>query len=157
MRHDNAAARVRKRIAEWVEQQGRGSRKKIAGAVLGLYGKKRSASWVTDITDGPEQGGQDLRLQDLDGVAEAMGIPPGDLVRRDGDHYVEVNATELRLLRFTRSLPDTARHHLGAYFDYIFSIQEKLLEQQARERDEKTAAARRARQELRATKRKHGT
>jgi len=143
VRHDNAASRVRRRIAEWVHEQGHGSRKRLADAVRGLYGKPRSASWATDITDGPDDGGQDLRLRDLDAVAEAMGVPPGDLVRRDDNMYAEVTPTELRFLRFYRSLPDVARHHLVSYFDYLYGVQQKMLEAQAQERDVRTAEARR--------------
>lgn len=143
MRHDNAAGRVRKRIADWVTAEGHGSRKRIADAVRGLYGKARSASWITDIIDGPDHGGQDLRLRDLDAVAHAMGVPPGDLVRHEDNLYLEVTPSEIRLLRFYRSLPDVARHHLIGYYDHLYAMQQKVLEAQARERDQRTAEARR--------------
>jgi len=152
MRHENAAARVRRRIAEWAKSQGHGSRKRLADAVKGLYGKGRSSSWVTDLIDGPDGGGQDLRLRDLDAVAETIGVPPGDLVRRDDNHYAEVTPSELRILRFHRSLPDTARHHFLSYFEYIYSLQQRILEAQAQERDERTAEAKRHRAALE----KHG-
>lgn len=145
MRHEHAAARVRRRIAEWVNEQGHGSRKRLADAVKGLYGHSRSASWATDLIDGPDKGGQDLRLRDLDAVAGAMGVQPGDLVRHNDNAYAEVTPTELRLLRFVRSLPDLARHHLISYFDYIYNVQQQVLEQQARERDARTEEARRER------------
>jgi len=144
-RHENAAARVRRRIAEWAKSEGHGSRKRLADAVKGLYGKARSASWVTDLIDGPDHGGQDLRLRDLDAVAEVMGIPPGDLVRRDDNMYAEVTPSELRILRFHRSLPDVTRHHMMGYFDYIYNLQQRALESQARDRDERTAEAKRQR------------
>lgn len=143
MPSENAAERVRRRIAEWVKAEGHGSRKRLSDAVLGLYGQKRSASWVTDIIDGPDRGGQDLRLKDLDGIAAGMGVPPGDLVRQNDNLYAEVTASEWRILRFYRALPDVARHHVLGYFDYIYSLQQKTLEAQARERDERTAAAKR--------------
>ena len=148
MRHENAADRVRRRIAEWVKEHGHGSRKRIAQNVKGLYGKDRSSSWVTDIVDGPDDGGQDLRLRDLDGVADAMGIPPGDLVRHDYNTYAEVSPSELRLLKFYRSLPEMARHHFIGYFDYISGIVFKQLDQQAEERDRRTAEAKRQRAAL---------
>lgn len=137
---ENAAQRVRRRISEWVKAEGHGSRKHIADTVRGMYGRPRSASWATDIV----KGAQDLRLADLDAVAEAMGVPPGDLVRRDDNFYLEVTHTERRLINFYRALPDVARHHLLEYFNYIYGLQQKALEAQAAERDERTAAAKRA-------------
>lgn len=156
MRHENAAARVRRRIAEWVKREGHGSRKRLADAVSGLYGKSRSQSWVTDVIDGPDADGQDLRLRDLDAVAGAMGLPPGDLVRHDDNLYAEVTPSELRVLRFYRSLPDLARHHFVAYFDYIYGIQQRVLETQARERDERTAHAKRQLAAERRERKRHG-
>lgn len=145
MRQDNAAARVRRRIAEWAKAKGHGSRKRLADAVRGLYGKARSSSWVTDLIDGPDDGGQDLRLRDLDAVADVMGVAPGDLVRRDDNMYAEVTPSEMRILRFHRSMPEVTRHQVMGYFDYIYSLQQKALEGQARERDERTAEAKRQR------------
>lgn len=141
MRHENAATRVRRRIAEWVKEQGHGSRKTLATAVKGLYGYSRSQSWVTDIIDGPDQGGQDLRLRDLDAIAQAMNTQPGDLVRRDDAIYMEVSATEARLIRYFRTMPDVIRGHFLAYVDYVFSFQERALADQAAERDRRTKAA----------------
>lgn len=145
VRHENAAQRVRRRIAEWVTEQGHGSRKRIADAVTGLYGEPRTASWVTDIIDGPDKKGQDLRLRDLDAVAEVMGVPPGELVRREGSIVLELSHTESRMVRFYRALPDIARQHLVEYFNYIFGLQQKVLETQARERDKRTAETKRMR------------
>lgn len=143
MRHENAAARVRRRIAEWVKEQGHGSRKRLAVAVAGLYGASRSQSWVTDLIDGPENGGQDLRLRDLDAVAQAMGVRPGDLVRRDDNTYLEITPSETKVIRYLRALPDVARHHFLAYLEYLRDMQQRQLEEQARERDARTAEARR--------------
>jgi hypothetical protein len=147
MRHDNAADRVRRRIAEWVKQEGHGSRKRLADAVPSLHGDTRSQSWVTDIIDGPDKGGQDLRLRDLDAVADAMDVFPGELVRRHDRIVVEVTPTEYRMIRFFRAMPEFTRHHLVQYFDYIFGLQEKVLGAQAEERDRRTEE----------TKRKHAS
>lgn len=154
MRHDNAAERVRRRITDWVKSEGHGSRKRLADAVLGLYGHARSASWITDVIDGPEHGGQDLRLRDLDAIAMEMGVPPGNLVRHDDNQVEEVTPTEVRLLRFYRALPDVVRHHLINCFDYAYGIQQQILERQAEVRDEKTADARRLRERDRQRQRK---
>lgn len=143
MRRDNAATRVRKRIAEWVKEQGHGSRKKIADAVRGMYGEPKSQSWVTDILDGPEKKGQDLRLRDLDAIADLMDVPPGELVRREDSIFLELSHTEYRMVRFFRTMPDIARQHLIEYFGYIFGLQERLTEIQTQERDKRTAEAKR--------------
>lgn len=151
MKHEDAAQRVRRRITEWIHLQGHGSRKQLADAVKGLYGASRSSSWVTDITDGPEHGGQDLRLRDLDAIASAMGTTPGDLVRHAEHGYLEVNSTEQRIIRFFRAMPDVARHHVVAYFDYLYNLQQQSMDAQTKERDRRTAEARR----LRASQQRH--
>lgn len=142
MRHDNAAARVRRRIESWVKANGRGSQKKIAEAVTGMYGYSRSPSWVVDIIDGPDNGGSDLRLRDLDAIAKAMDIHPGDLVAKEGHAYAELTASEARLLKHFRSLPDVVRGHWMAALDYIMEFHEKAMEEQAEERERRTKAAR---------------
>lgn len=155
MRHEHAAARVRRRIAEWVGRVGHGSKKLLAEAPS-LYGDGHSASWVTDILDGPDRGGSDLRLKDLDAVAEIMGVQPGDLVRRNDNLYAEVTPSEMRFLRFYRSLPDTARHHLLGYFDYLYGMHQTVQEQIVKERDERTAKAKRVQAQERAARRTKG-
>lgn len=139
MRHESAAVRVRRRIAEWVKEQGHGSRTRLATAVRGLYGHARSGAWVTDIVDGK----QDLRLRDLDAVADAVGVPPGELVRRDDTIVLELSHTEYRMVKFFRSMPDIARQHLVEYFSYIFGLQQTVLEAQQVERIKRTAEAKR--------------
>jgi hypothetical protein len=154
VRHENAAARVRRRIAEWCKEQGHGSQKRLADAVPGLYGKPHTESWIGDVIDGPERGGQDLRLRDLDPIAREMGVPPGDLVRHDDNLYAEVTPSEMRILRFYRALPDVARHHYMSYFDYLYSMLQQNLEVQAQERDRRTAEARRLRAQANQQKRR---
>lgn len=142
MRQENAAARVRRRIADWVKQKGHGSRKRLAEAVYGQFGQTRTSSWVTDIIDGPDQGGQDLRLRDLDAIAHAMDVPPGELVKREDQHYLEVSSAEARLIRYFRAVPDVIRNHWIAYLDYLHGFHERALTDQAAERDRRTAEAR---------------
>lgn len=142
VKHENAATRVRRRIAEWVQQEGHGSRKRLADAVKGLYGRSRSSAWVTDIIDGPDRGGQDLRLRDLDAIADEMRVAPGDLVRRDDRQYIEVSSTEARMLRYYRLLPDVIRGHFMAYLDFLHSAHDRLVGEQAEERQRRTTEAR---------------
>ena len=134
----HAADRVRARTKEWVAVHGHGSQRKLALAVLGKYGEPRSDSWISDILNGRA----DVSLRDLDALAEAMGIPPGDLVRRDDDHYLEVIPSEMRFLAHLRTLPDTVRQHLLGAWDYIFGFQDRLLKEQRATVDKRTKVAR---------------
>lgn len=136
--HRNAAERVRLRIVEWVREKGHGSKTKLANAVPAPFGETKGRSWATDIL----KGGSDLRLRDLDAIADLIGEPPGDLVKRPGDHYLEVTPSEMRLLRYFRGMPDVIRGHFLAYVDYIFSFHQRALADQAAERETKTAIAR---------------
>lgn len=138
MKHDDAAERVRARIVAWTKHSGRGSKKQLAEAVAGKYGVTRSATWVTDVTHGR----QDLRLRDLDAIADAMEMPPGDLVRRDDHQYLEVTDTEARLLRYYRTLPNAVRTHWMAYLDYLYTFHERALAEQAAERKRRTEETR---------------
>ncbi len=137
VKHDDAATRVRQRIDAWTKVQGHGSKKQLADAVTGLYGYERSATWVSDVVHGR----QDLRLRDLDAVADAMDVPPGDLVRRSDRQYLEVTNSEARLLRYFRALPETIRAHWLAYLDYLYSFHERALAEQAAERKRRTEDA----------------
>ena len=145
MAHTHAAGRVRQRIEDWLNAQPKGQKKglkkRLAEAVPYRFGKPKSYSWVSDIL---RKSGKtvDVQLRDLDAIARFMGVPPGELVRRDEDHYVEVTASELRLLTGFRALPDAIRTHLMAYLDYVFGFQQRALGEQAAERDRRTTLAR---------------
>lgn len=143
VRAENAAVRVRRRIADWVKREGHGSRKRLAEAVRGLYGKPRSSAWVTDLLDGPEAGGQDLRLRDLDAVAAALKVPPGELVARDDHEYTEVTPSERKLLRYYRTLPAVIQHHMISYLDFLHAAHERELANSERERKARTEQAKR--------------
>lgn len=134
----DAAERVRRRLNEWRVRTGHGAGTQLAHAVHGKYGARLSNQWASGIFGGR----QDLRLKDLDAVAELLGVPPGDLVRRDDDHYLEVIPSEMLLLRHIRSLPDTVRHHLLKLWDYTFSFQAQVLKDQKVKVDQRTKAAR---------------
>lgn len=140
MAQQHAAERVRSRVREWLDATGHGSRKRLAKAVHGKFGIKRSSSWVSDITR--SEGKQiDVALRDLDEIAEAMGVPPGNLVRRTNDYYEEVTPPEMRLLHWYRSLPHAVRSQLMSVLDYVFSFHDKALAEQLAERQRLTAIA----------------
>jgi len=120
----DAAQRVRQRINEWIAKEGHGSRKRLADAVGSRYGQSKAPTWVTGILKGPDKKGQDLRLADLDDVAECLGVPPGDLVKKPERTYMEVTYAEMRLIQYYRALPDTIRHGWIAWLDYMFKFQQ---------------------------------
>lgn len=146
MSQSDAAARVRRRLNEWADRVGRhGATTALAKAVPGKYGKPMSVTWASGIITGK----QDLRLADLDAVAELLGVPPGDLVRRNHDHYLEVIPSEMRFLQHIRRLPDTIRQHWLAYLDYVFGFQDALLTEHKTTIDKRTKLARLARERQR--------
>lgn len=140
----NAAERVRARIKEWTDIHGHGSQRRLARAVPGKYGEPRSDQWLSDIINDR----QDLALSDLDAVAEAMNLPPGDLVRRNHDHYMELIPSEMRFVMYLRTLPDTIRHNMLHVWEYFFAIQERLLKEQKNTVDKRTKAARLQREHM---------
>lgn len=137
----DAAERVRRRLVEWKEKHGHGAGTTLASAVNGKYGEAMSPQWASGVFTGKN----DLRLEHLDAVAELLGVPPGDLVRREKDLYIEVIPTEMMFLRHLRKLPDTVRHQLLHVWDYLFGFQDKLLKEYKDQVDRRTALARRSR------------
>lgn len=133
-----AAERVRMRLNEWAVKEGHGARTKLAHAVTGKYGKPMGLSWASGILKGKSA----VQLDQLDQVAELLNVPPGDLVRRNKDHYLEVLPSEMLFLAHIRSLPDTVRHNLLHVWDYLFGFQERLLKEQKATVDKRTKAAR---------------
>lgn len=146
MPNRNAEERVHARIKEWAERTGHGAGRMLAAAVNGRYGEKMSEQWASGIIKG-----NPLRLKYLDAIAELLGVPPGDLVRRYNDHYLEVIPSEMRFLKHIRSLPDTVRQHWLAFLDYVFGFQDTLLTERKSTIDKRTKLARleRARQRQR--------
>jgi hypothetical protein len=135
MLHQTAADRVRHRIAEWVETQGYGSQRRLAKAVPGKFGEARNDQWISDIV----KDRADVRLKDLDPLADAMGVPPGWLVRKSDRNYEELTMAESKLLRYFRALPDTVRHNFLSWLDYFFRAQEEAAKRADAERTAKTA------------------
>lgn len=135
----DAAQRVRERIQAWVKREGRGSLKQLAEAVPGAFGQKRDhQAWATGI----HNGSQDLRLKDLDDVAELLGVPPGELVRAYDRNYLELTMAETRLVEYFRCLPDTVRQHWLYFLDFVFLPRLTELKTSGREAQRRTDAAR---------------
>jgi len=137
MADQNAEERVSLRIKQWAKQYGHGAGKALARAVSGRFGEEMSEQWASGIIAGAP-----LRLKHLDAVAELLGVPPGDLIRRNGDHYLEVIPSEMAFLAHLRTLPNAVRQHLSIALDYIFAFQSQALEAQKTTVDRRTKGAR---------------
>ncbi len=120
MPHRDAAQRVRDRILDWLKREGRGSKTRLAAAVSAKYGAEKSPSWVTSIQRLPDDKGQDVRLKDLDAIADCLDVQPGELVSRYDRKYLEVTMAEARLIEYYRMLPDPMRAHWMYLLDYVF-------------------------------------
>jgi transcriptional regulator with XRE-family HTH domain len=133
-----ANQRVRQRIKDWVAQHGYGSQRQLARAVPAKFGEPRGDQWISDIL----KGRSDVRLKDLDYIAEAMGVPPGWLVRLPDRNYEELTMQESKMLTYFRALPDTVRHACLICMDYCSYIEGRARGAIAEERDRRTTKAR---------------
>lgn len=70
----------------------------------------KSQPWLQKILTGENA----LRLDDLDRVAAALGIPPGELIRDGGNELVEIAPTELQAVRALRAMSVEVRLHCVA-------------------------------------------
>jgi hypothetical protein len=100
----DAAERVRMHLDEWIKEHGHGAKLALARHVSGLFGEHKSQSWVTGLVSKRGKR-QDLRLRDLDAVADVLGKPPGELVAKFGTIYRELTMSESRLIDYLRALP----------------------------------------------------
>jgi hypothetical protein len=138
MNEDNAAQRVRQHIKEWVEEKGYGAQRQLAKKIPGKFGEARNDQWISDIVNERAN----LRLKDLDPLADALGVAPGWLVRKRDRNYEELTMAESKLLRYFRALPDTVRHGFMTWLDYFFRIQDETAKRIEAERASKTSGAR---------------
>lgn len=136
--HIPANDRVRQRIEEWVDSHGYGSQRQLARAVPAKFGEPRGDQWISDIV----KGRSDLRLKDLDAIAEAMGVPPGWLVRLHDRNYEELTMAESKLLRYYRLMPEIVRHGFLTWLEYFFRTQDQATGEFTAKRAARTAKAR---------------
>ena len=115
MSEQPANVRVRQRITEWTKQHGHGSQRALAQAVPAKFGEPRSDSWISDIIAGRA----DLTLRDLDAVADHLGVPPGELVRRHDRQYLELRHLEARMVAYVRTLPERVVAGLSLFVEYL--------------------------------------
>jgi transcriptional regulator with XRE-family HTH domain len=92
---DDPAARVRRRLAEWIEIVGL-TQREVAAEL------NRSQPWLDKILSGENS----VRLKDLDDIARRMRTSASDLVRETTERRtVELTPSEFRLIERLRRRP----------------------------------------------------
>lgn len=95
----SAAERVRQKVIALMDERGY-SQREMARRL------ERSQPWVAKVIRGPLKAGQDVRLEDLDDVALALGVTAVELVRDHGLEFVaNLTPSEMRMLQQIRKLP----------------------------------------------------
>lgn len=103
----DAATRLRQRVARLLED--RGMTQRIFAKKVG-HGDQWASNFLT--------GRNDLTWDDVDRVASALGVPPGELIRVSDEPW-ELMPTEMRLLRASRMLPQVLRDHLVMHAEFL--------------------------------------
>lgn len=103
----DAPTRVRQRITRLLEERGLTNR--ALAKVIG-----HTDQWVSNLLAGRML----LSLRDLDAIAKALNVPPGEIVRV-ADEPWELSPTEMRVVRALRMLPPAVRDHLMLLADYL--------------------------------------
>lgn len=118
----------------------------LAKSVSAAFGQHKTQSWVTGLVT-KEGKRQDLRLRDLDDVADAMKIHPGELVSRFGSRVYELRENEHRLIDAIRKLPSAMQ---PSFLDHLYFLMEghlRTMDHDSRRREDMTAIARQQEQE----------
>ena len=102
--------RVRQRIKQLLEN--RGMTQRAFAKAMG-----HGDQWASNFLHGEFA----LSLDQLDTAAAALGVPPGELVRRQDDSW-ELSPTEMRVIRALRMLPPPVRDHLAMTMDYTVGM-----------------------------------
>lgn len=107
---ETATERVRQRIAEWVKQRGHGAQRELLKNIKAWCRDTRSDQWLSDILNRRAK----IMLDDVDLVACAMEVPPGDLIRQRDRNYLELTMQESAVVLWFRSMTtDARRYFLG--------------------------------------------
>jgi transcriptional regulator with XRE-family HTH domain len=107
----NAMERIRARLKALLDERqlggGTQKQKKLAEFVAkyNRETKPRSQAWISNILNNR----RDLRLDDLDAVAEFFRLPPAELLRRPDDVSMELSPTERLLIRNLRRMDPVRR------------------------------------------------
>lgn len=101
--------RVRERIKAYVDAQGHGAQRALLRHINRDrdVSDQRSDSWLSDILHKRA----DIMADDIDAVAAAMNVPPGDLVRGYDRNYWELTIEESDFVTWLRGLTSDGRRH----------------------------------------------
>lgn len=102
--------RVRQRIRRLLDD--RGLKQKAFAARIG-----HSEQWASNLL----RGDFTLTMDDLDKVADALKVPPSEIVRLHDDPW-ELTPTEMRAIRALRMLPVAIRDHAVTTLDYTVGV-----------------------------------
>lgn len=99
----NPAERVRDCLRDWLDTTGV-TQKELATDL------NKTQVWLQKVLKGEN----DVRLRDLDGIADALRTTASDLVRGEDERYrVELAPTEMRIIEKMRHRP-AIREHVAA-------------------------------------------
>jgi hypothetical protein len=113
-----ATDRVRQRIDEWIKANGgHGAGRKLLAIIKARSREDRSDQWLSDIINRR----QNVTLADLDILADAMDVQPGELVRLPGKNYLELTMGESRLVQIFRGLSRDAQGYVNSLITYFVS------------------------------------
>lgn len=79
----------------------------------------KSQPWLQKILNGENA----IRLDNIDAVARAIGVPPAELIREGDDELMELTPSEQALLRSFRALADPVKVHAAALLHATASVQ----------------------------------
>jgi transcriptional regulator with XRE-family HTH domain len=112
----SAPARVRARIEARLKELGM-SGVELAKAVRPDANYSAQGSWISGILSGD----QNLRLDYLDAIADALNLSPSELIRYDDATLRELTPSEMRLLTHYRNWPRAVQDHWLEMLDYFAS------------------------------------
>lgn len=99
----DAMERLRRRLRVLLDERlpgGKIRQKRLCAFLQGRGDKRKSEAWLSNILNGR----RGIRLKDLDGIAEFFQIPPGELVRNEGDEMWELTPLEMHVMRRWRRI-----------------------------------------------------
>lgn len=102
--------RIRQRIKRLLDD--RGLKQRVFAVRMG-----HSEQWVSNLL----RGDFTLTMDDLDRAADALKVPPSEIVRLHDDPW-ELTPTEMRAIRAIRMLPIAIRDHAVTMLDYTVGV-----------------------------------
>ena len=102
--------RIRQRIRRLLDD--RGMKQRAFAVRMG-----HTEQWVSNLF----RGDFTLTMDDLDKAAEALQVPPSEIVRLHDDPW-ELTPTEMRAVRALRMLPASIRDHAVTMLDYTVGV-----------------------------------